>query len=242
MPSQWPESGAMRESDGKPGAWLSSAGPYRNHVESMVAVDPALRSRDRKNRRVPFQDGAARASVLEIPTNDAGTYAASQQVVPTHFSSLQDLQHHLDETVKSKSQTAKRIYLIEGLAPDYINCLGSHFGMEPSFFVKHERTSVWSTLGQGYNDETELPSMLTPSRQFLLRYFEARYFEDEITHFQVSCARTGRHVGTTRMAGDLNQDQQTNMSRVGILRRKCSYWSRVLPRGGWDGESICMCG
>lgn len=122
-----------------------------------------------------------------------------------------------------------RIYLVEGLNPEFVGILGTEFKMDPSVFARHERTLLWNAWHHGVNDGWVLPSVQSPKESYLIKYFELRFFDAPLPYSSVVCAKTGRHIGLTRFGNDFEP--------VGIMRRKLSFWSRVEEdNGGWDGR------
>lgn len=152
---------------------------------------------------------------------------------------------------------------MEGLAPDYIATIGGHFFMDPSFFMRQERTCVWSNKFTPTSDALPPLTSLDPEQIFSLQYCELRQFNDELPNSPFFCKRTGRHVGMTaarkeeKMTGGKGDGEEggkvhksigkkgvktdaeeVNKTTVAILRRKVAWWSRRTSRGGWDGKTI----
>jgi hypothetical protein len=157
--------------------------------------------------------------------------AATEQpgFTTTEFVSERDLRRHFQHTTHSHNR--RRMYLIEGLAPDYISTIGRHFFMEPTFFQRQERTCVWSNDFTPVSDALPQPSLLDPEKSFHLQYCELRQFNRALENRYFFRERTRRHVGMT-------VSRQKEESTVGILRRKVSWWSRKTDNGGWDGTCL----
>jgi hypothetical protein len=148
------------------------------------------------------------------------------QTTQSHLKNSADLREHLKSS--SHDHDRRRIYIIEGLAPDYTAIIGGHFFMEPTFFQRQERTCVWSNDFTPVSDALPQPSLLSPDKSFHLQYCELRQFNKALENRYYFCQRTRRHVGMTA-------PRHKEESTVGILRRKISWWCRETVNGGWDG-------
>ena len=102
--------------------------------------------------------------------------------------------------------------------------------MDPSFFLRQERTCVWSNDFTPVSDALPHPALLDSEKSFHLQYCELRQFNKAIENKPYFCKRTMRHVGMT-------PPRHKEDSTTGILRRKISWWCRTTPNGGWDGTS-----
>jgi len=130
----------------------------------------------------------------------------------------------------------RRVYVLEGLGPGFVDALGRHFGLHPSVFVEHERVVVHNQTHAGESDGLPLPSCLRSRRHLALRYFEVMAFSEAPRSFRWVCADTGRHVGVSRdLRWETNQkDDIDRFLDVGIVRRKCGIWHTTREDGGWD--------
>lgn len=204
----------------KEGSWLCADGPYRDFISKMGAIDPMLTKAD-KTGHAPLVAGNARVAMLEIGQNET--------VQRRDYRGAQDLRRHL-ESQPSTHSPWRRIYIMEGLAPDFVAVFGTHFLMTPTFFSRHERTVIGSLRHDNPSDMPTLPSLLDPEAAFLVKYQELRLFVKGLStsmDYYVACATTGRRIAFLRI-GD-------NVEPVGIVRRKCSYWARKDSHGNWDG-------
>jgi hypothetical protein len=159
--------------------------------------------------------------LLDSPATGKPDYKTQES-----FDSAAKLQRHFDGT--THDHTRRRIYIMEGLAPDFVKTVGGHFFMEPAFFQRQERTCVWSNEFTPVSDALPQPSLLNPEKSFHLQYCELRQFDKALENRYYFCERTRRHVGMTA-------PRHKEESTTGILRRKISWWCRVTARGGWDG-------
>lgn len=195
-------------------------GPYQKYIAACSASNPGLKKPDPKNKDHPLKNGNATVILLDSSASGTPNFGLRQ------FHSSRDLKNHF----KSDEDTLprRRIYIMEGLAPDYIAVMGEKFYMEPTFWLRHERTCVWSNLFTPTSDALPQPSLLEPEKMFQLQFCELRQFERTLKNKPFFCQRTGRHVGMTPA-------RQEERSTVGILRRKVSFWCRETQPGGWDG-------
>jgi hypothetical protein len=172
-----------------------------------------------------------------------------KQVLRRDFTSTADLSAHLKElaaeereaNLQAKDSSSKvgpetsptgRIYIMEDLAPDYVAVLGDHFHMDPKFFMNQERTTIFGLSHQGSQQTPCLPSLVDPEKLFLMKYYELRDFH-MIDRFNMWCARTSRNISTTRSTRPDLQNLQ--FEPIGIIRRRCSFWSQVWRNKNWVG-------
>ncbi|MCJ1453864.1 hypothetical protein MMC28_004213 [Mycoblastus sanguinarius] len=209
------------------GRWLSVEGPYRSYIAAWCELNPNLRVADSKNVWTPLRNGNARVAMLELEQG--------RQVRRKDFSFAAQLSAHLKlpyTKTTAERLSANRIYIMEGLAPDFIAALGEHFLIDPSFFMEQERTTLWGNSHQGSKQIPCLPSSMDPGTRFLLKYYEVRDFGTIGTPYQW-CARTGRNISITRNTRPDVYDLV--FEPIGIVYRKCSFWSQTYDDKGWVG-------
>lgn len=200
----------------------SIAGPYRDYIKALSGSNPGLKKSDPNNKAGPLQNGKAQVVLLDASATGQPAFTS------TEFRNVAELRTHFENT--SHDHKHRRIYLMEGLAPDFIAAIGGHFFMEPTFFQRQERTCVWSNDFTPVSDALPQPSLLHPDKSFHLQYCELRQFNKALENRYFFCERTRRHVGMTA-------PRHKEESTTGILRRKVSWWSRETTGGGWDGRS-----
>lgn len=207
------------------GDWLSSPGVYRDLINKLTVADPRLRSRCTKKLRqkIPWPQPNARLVVLE------GGLDGSSFGKPVEHDAASLNAYLKDQPATPAPAKRRRVFILEGLHPDYIATLGGHFKMHPSMFIDHERVIVISPFnGQG-SDTFGLPSAAQTMEHRTLKYFEPIALPRNVQGcFKMCCAETGRHIAVTRVKG--------RFLDVGVLRRKCTIWRREIPGGGWDCE------
>ncbi|KAH7357347.1 hypothetical protein BKA66DRAFT_428072 [Pyrenochaeta sp. MPI-SDFR-AT-0127] len=205
------------------GSWLCAEGPYRKYIEALSGSNPGLKRADPNNEEGSFIHGNALVVLLDAPATGQPGFET------TEFQNSTQLQSHFETA--SHDHERRRIYIMEGLAPDYVSVIGGHFFMEPTFFQRQERTCVWSNDFTPVSDALPQPSLLDPETSFHLQYCELRQFNKAIENRYYFCSRTRRHVGMTA--------PRIEESTTGILRRKVSWWSRKTSKGGWDVVILC---
>ncbi|KAK4450466.1 hypothetical protein QBC34DRAFT_349219 [Podospora aff. communis PSN243] len=206
----------MRDSD-----WLSAAGEYQDLISKLCSSDPRLRSRCSKNiaQQIPWPNPHARLVMLENDNTKAGTFGSPVQ----HTSA--SLKEHLSAQ-PAPQPGAGRVFILEGLHPEYIAVLGAHCKMHPAVFIDQERTVVISPKTQNSSDFFSLPSSVRTAEHLTMKYYELLSLPQKVVNFRMCCAETGRHIGMTRIKGELLD--------VGVVRRKCTIWNKKYPDGGWD--------
>lgn len=239
--SPYRNSGHLADEDNEEGTlaaqhWLAAEGPYRDYVASLQGADPRLRQRDPKAtaQNTPWLHAQTRVAVLDLEADSAAFNE------PRYFTGAQSqaLKDFLADgpAPPSDSDTGapgsapgdrRRVVILEGLNPTFIALLGQHFGLHPSIFVEHERVLVMNMNAGGENDGLPLPSALRPRDHMVMKYHEPMELEPIPSSFRLSCGSSGRHIATSRFNGVF--------SNVGIVRRKCSWWSKTREDGrGWE--------
>ncbi|KAH8763151.1 hypothetical protein F5883DRAFT_423169, partial [Diaporthe sp. PMI_573] len=128
----------------------------------------------------------------------------------------------------NKVPTARNLYILEGLNPDFVEALGSYFDIDPSFFSRHQRTALWEGRHEGGNTRN-LASAEDPSQSFMMEYCEILYFE--ANHGAMRNPHDNRHIDMSAKPNKLS----SNLDKVGNMHRKASFWSRKHSEGGgWD--------
>jgi hypothetical protein len=200
--------------------WLSASGEYRELMGQLLS-SPRYRDPKAESQETSWPNKHMKLVVLELQSD--GKLQASHEHTP------QSLQEHFQNV---RSAHCSRAYILEGLHPDFISILGKHFGMHPSIFLDHERVVVNSAREC---DTVVLPSLLKSREHCTMKYFQLFSLPENARGcFKMCCQTTGRHIGVTRVKGEF--------SNVGILRRKCSIWTRQTgPGQPWDCKSPFNC-
>jgi hypothetical protein len=206
---------------------LRTAYPYIHRVQSLLDRYPNLQ-RLHKTMISDISNSAksypSRAAVIEIHA-----YGTSQRP----FSSPHDLLQYmtgLSSVANSNSKCNHRIYLLEGLAPSYVEILGTHLRVDPYVFAEQ--------LLRGGTRKGE--TAMLPSRRdkggFSMQYVEPRMFGAGIDDLGARCLYQERKIWATKINGKFDG--------VGHVHRIASFWSRSRGEGeggGFDGEYFTFC-
>lgn len=140
---------APRESD-----WLSAPGEYQDLVRELCAADPRLRSRCDKNirQKTPWPNLNAKLVVLEADSN--GVFGKPIGHGPPSLKAYLETQAKLPGDAN-----LRRVFILEGLHPDFVAVLGAHFKMHPSLFIEQERVIVNSARVSQESDALVLPAL-----------------------------------------------------------------------------------
>ncbi|KAF2109352.1 hypothetical protein BDV96DRAFT_585419 [Lophiotrema nucula] len=212
--------------DDDTGSWLCEKGSdYQQYIAALAGSNPGLRAPDPAHKNNQLTNGNATVVLLEASGTGKPRFKRQQ------FKHIADLKRHLAST--DDKHDKRRIYIMEGLAPDFISVLGGHFWMDPWFFQGQERSCVWSSEFTPASDMLPQPSVLQPEKAFRLQYCELRQFPKTMPNVPFFCWRTNRHVGMT-------PPRKAEKSTVAILRRKIAFWSRQTEGNkGWDAIILC---
>lgn len=159
---------------------LTALGHYRDYLDALSKRNPSLKKQDPNNELNPQRNGNAldplRNGNALVVLLDASVEGAPV-FTTTEFKSANDLQKHFNTTRNDTlASPRRRIYIMEGLAKDFISYVGGHFFMDPTFFQRQERTCVWSNDFTPTSDMLPYPSSLDPDCNFHLQYCELRKF------------------------------------------------------------------
>lgn len=213
------------------GAWLCAEGPYLNFISRMNDLNPGMGLPDPKNEYIGSRVGQSRSVVLELKPDVTWSCRT--------FQSASEVKNHLRQIPSAPMQATnsrKRIYILEGLDPQYVEAYGSHFFMDPSFFVRHERNDLFNLKRSEFHihDPPPLPSLKHPENYFRVKYREIRQFGPQLRDWRTTCALTGRHISAIGFEGKLDT--------AGSIARKFSFWSQKHADDGWDGMYSLLCG
>ncbi|KAE9367591.1 hypothetical protein N431DRAFT_494540 [Stipitochalara longipes BDJ] len=226
---------APRSNRGKEGRGyhLTSEGLYRETVTAMCVRNPNIRWGHTAYDATPNEYG--RAVVLELSLPNA--HPAERK----DFTTSRDLSLYLK---KMTIPSVRRVILLEGVARNYVEVLGSHFNMNPAFFANQKRPNSWDVIKDGYFIErtANLPSLNDPRTSFMMRYPELRSFPPYQDRHQLNVPYMKdidgfRQVYIGRRPQELHPSAINTgggFHNVAIFNRAASYWSRRYEGGGWD--------
>ncbi|KAK8905299.1 hypothetical protein QC760_006487 [Botrytis cinerea] len=207
-------------------SWLCSEGPYLEFIKSLKSRNPSIYKPDPKNHRIGTRLGTSRSVVLNVRPDHT--------VISEYFKNVSELKDHFAQRVKDdengKPNTRQRVYILEGLDPQFIEAYGSYFFMNPTFFVRQGRNTVWDMrdVQEEFSDSPILPSLENPDKYFRLKYREMRKFGPDYDHWRTVCATSGSHVSGIGF--------EYKLDSLAAVERKCSFWFRDATnnQGGWD--------
>lgn len=210
------------------GAWLCAEGPYLDLISNMGNINPGILSPDPKNENIGSRIGQSRSVLLEIKP-DGKTWSC------TAFGAVAELRDYFKtRKVQQMRSEFSRIYMLEGLDPEYVEAFGSQFGIDPMFFIGQERQELWRRRDLEYHidDPSSLPSAVRPDKQFRVKYREVREFGPQLTDWRTTCALSGRHIAAIGFNGKLDT--------VGAVARRMSFCSVVNADGDEDGRQVLL--
>lgn len=224
------------------GLHLRSPGPYATTITSMCSRNPTLRYGDAKWMGSDPDSGAL--TVLEFYEN--------KRISRIDLKGSEMLKDYLISTSRENPQ--RRLFLLEGVARNFVQVFGSHFGMDPDFFARQKRTRSWEVAHNG-GKTPSLPSLKNPKRSFMIKYLELRYFP--LVPDETSCQEpkpliaqvdysyledvTGKrniNVSRKKRPVDSEKDIIGEFDNVGKVSRCASYWGKSYANGGWDGMHL----
>jgi hypothetical protein len=164
--------------------------------------------------------GIGKAAVLEFHD---GT------VTEDRFDHADKLLKYWDRLGKeSPPKCNRRLYLLEGLPPKYIEILGSRFRIDPNVFARQVRSDILKLLDD-MRDVPLLSSHPTSKESFLIRYHELRDFDDRIHDYELRSVNQLRRISVSKFDGKFDC--------VGMVRKNASFWFKKDEDGGWNGMS-----
>ena len=214
---------------------LSSDGLYRETITTMCFRNPTLRRGHVEYATNPSEYG--RVAILTIPNP---TQPPSAGVSRKEIANSKDLRSYLEQ---ARPPSCRRIVLLESVARNFVEVLGSHFNMNPSLFSKQTWPKTWGLTKFDYGKAVNLPSLNDPKNHFLMRYPELRYFPlvdgfSQINSHYIRDLNGHRRIDLSRRKREFCVGQQLEggeFDNVGVVHRAASYWSRKYDDGGWDG-------
>jgi hypothetical protein len=217
------------------GYHLTSEGLYQETATAMCVRNPNIRWGHKEYAGTASEYG--RASTIEL------CGPPPVHTVRRDFEDSQALSGYL----KAITPTSfRRVIILEGVARNYVEVLGSHFNMDPAFFSNQKRPNSWDMVPNSYCIErtANLPLLNDPKKSFMIRYPELRKFllvngytqlndnhaKDIDGHRQVNIFRRDRglYIGEENKWGLFHN--------IGVVSRATSFWSRKYEQGAWDGQ------
>jgi hypothetical protein len=203
------------------GRWLSASGPYQDFVAKCCSLNPFLRKPDPRNYLI--ESRTSRVAALE--------FDGAQNAHRVDFNNAERLGKYL-QARDGRDVCSRRLFILEGLDPDFVQVLGGYFAVDPSIVLVQERyprLKVWDRNPDGIVDPSVLPSDVQSNAHFIISYPELRFFGDELKSDRTVCRVTGRPILSIGFEGGPDP--------VGTVCRRCAFWSRKTDTG-WEGKSF----
>lgn len=161
---------------------------------------------------------AAPARLVVLQSLDGNDWNRSDFAVASSFQNAID-QRQFDRTGDT---TARRVYVLEGLNPEFIAILSAHLSIGNSIFAEQQRPTA-PEVGI-----TPLTSVLTVRDYVNLAYGELIALPPGIRdQFTLRCSVTHRQITVQRILGEFLPGATAH--------HRCSLWKRVYePEKNWD--------
>ena len=146
------------------------------------------------------------------------------------YSGSSQLQESLKQEQRSGSSLCGSVHILEAPRVDFTAVLQGHFHIHPSLFDDHNRLVAFDERQTGEGGGIPfLPCTIVVREHISLKYHEPLVFSPPPAGFRNLCHVSGRHRAVTRL--------ESEFSRIGVARRKCTFWSRKVDNGRWDCTS-----
>ncbi|KAI1466049.1 uncharacterized protein F4812DRAFT_461025 [Daldinia caldariorum] len=217
--------------------------PYLRHIKSLSAAWPHLRylaqwmevttspTKWQLIKDLPQQKLSKLRSDRAEQTNIATVDFISGQPAPIidYIKTPESLVQSLD---RPAVPGASRLYVVEDLSRDVIECLGSKLDIDPLFFREHINDYTWYNTRDPW---VELPDLDIVSRDrpyFHLTYNQPRYFKTPES-FNEAQRQAGRFNVLRRLDADDGHESpfDEKSATVALVRSKASLWIRPAKTG-----------
>ncbi|XTI91803.1 hypothetical protein V2W45_1248686 [Cenococcum geophilum] len=124
-----------------------------------------------------------------------------------------------------------RLYILEDLAPEYVDLLGKHLHIDPLVFAS--QINSWRFLNTGTVGQRTLPSLNNPWKSFSVRYPELRSFREILNDWRWTFAINRRKIDPWFPV----EGGRVNMTdEVALVRRCASFWvdNPGSAANGWN--------
>jgi hypothetical protein len=200
---------------------LAADGQYRACCQELVNKYPNLRHKDFKHARLPPLLTGGHRSAFRFTTIVFEANGLERRHV---VDSLLEVQQQLQEVLHTAP--SRRLHILEGQSPELFALLGHELETDPQVFMRHQRTALYDCEHEGGNTPC-LASLVSPNRNYVLDFYEPRYFPDGFHTSCLECADSLRHIALPRKDG--------RFENVAIICNKVSFWGRSDGNGGWTG-------
>jgi len=203
----------------------SQTTPYLDRARQLTNRYPILSYLNDFVQRPTYYE--VRCSVLEF--HETSVPQRHDFVAEGGISGLERLRRHLS----SHTATPQcRLFLLEDLDCAWIEFLGAYLNIDATVFASQIRDTHYSG-GFYRGDQPPLPSCQDANRNFTLKYYEARYFDNpDLPQFSNSIRTVGN---LSRKIAFGKGASCSYRGHIGLIRRKASFWSRAEGDKGWNG-------
>ncbi|KXT12507.1 hypothetical protein AC579_10345 [Pseudocercospora musae] len=166
-------------------------------------------------------------------------YAIHEQPRLNHCDSVFELQAALKTSPLEADVPKARLIVVEDLCRDLVEYLGSHYSVDPLFFLSHIGDYLFHTTRDRWVELPNLDVDMRKQSHFNLQYLRPRYFKTEES-FQQAERQSGTFNVLRRLDSDRSRKKLQNMAldrpegSVTLTRAKTSLW--VKPRK--EGEPV----
>lgn len=158
-------------------------------------------------------------------------------VTPVQFKDVASLRTYLEQHSPLSGEPVSsdcnhRLYILEDLAPEYVEALGHHLHVDPLVF--ESQISSWRFVDTRTIEQRTLPSLKNPKESFTVRYPELRSFDYALDDWRWTFAANRRKIDPwfPIPGGRVEMKDQ-----IALVRRCASFWVDNPEPGAnrWNG-------
>ena len=126
-----------------------------------------------------------------------------------------------------------RLYVVEDLSRDVIECLGKNYNVEPDFFRDHILDFAWSNVRDFWRNPPMLAKESRDKTRVQLRFVTARYFQD--TAGFKAATEEAQSWNIFRRPDDDRNDKVSfdkEGSILSLTRTRASFWYSTNSKHG----------
>ncbi|KXS94952.1 hypothetical protein AC578_6127 [Pseudocercospora eumusae] len=163
-------------------------------------------------------------------------YGIHEQPRLNHCNSVFELQSALKASPPEADVPKARLIVVEDLCRDLVEYLGSHYSVDPLFFLSHIGDYLFHTTRDRWVELPNLDMDMRKQSHFNLQYLRPRYFKTEES-FQQAERQSGTFNVLRRLDSDRSRKRLQNMAldrpegSVTLTRAKTSLWVKPKKEG-----------
>lgn len=199
---------------------------YLNSLFDPKVKFPYIRYLEHCCRNWKNSSDTCKATVLKFYANNS--------IDRVDFASSKDLHTHFQQRSRGSS-CSHHLYLIQDLSEEYLEILGSQFGIDPYLFASQAWTAHW-----GGSEDFGMPHKL-PSLQEKTSSFTLRYYEPQIVHVHGDTFPPDWSDKKFKLVSNLDRKAEGDKEGRGwsrktfFVRRNASFWTK-RSTDSWDSE------